>query len=221
MIFFNKRPAKKSFFWKLITISKVKICIIWEKKNQKFHLDQRLWLIIPLEKRGLEMTKDLIRLQNWIYGNTLNWKLKSHSVGIPRKDETKLKKKIHYLKSSKVFKEHDSGIEFIHHENHNWIHFVLCNCSNISGWINRKCFVDAFLGEISLFLILSETLKSSDIERDFSHFNRPFISFCWWIVRFNYPSILMGKIFIAFDNLDMINLWQKWKKFINIRRGLA
>lgn len=118
------------------------------------------------------------------------------------------------MKSSKVFKEHDSGIEFIHHENHNWIHFVLCNCSNISGWINRKCFVDAFLGEISLFLILSETLKSSDIERDFSHFNRPFISFCWWIVRFNYPSILMGKIFITFDNLDMINLWQKWKKFI-------
>lgn len=167
------------------------------------------------------MTKDLIRLQNWIYGNTLNWKLKSHSVGFPRKDETKLKKKIHYLKSSKVFKEHDSGIEFIHHENHNWIHFVLCNCSNISGWINRKCFVDAFLGEISLFLILSETLKSSDIERDFSHFNRPFISFCWWIVRFNYPSILMGKIFIAFDNLDMINLWQKWKKFIKIRHGLA
>lgn len=107
--FFNKRPAKKSFFWKLITISKVKICIIWEKKNQKFHLDQRLWLIIPLEKRGLEMTKDLIRLQNWIYGNTLNWKLKSHSVGFPRKDETKLKKKYIIRKVQKFLRNMTLG----------------------------------------------------------------------------------------------------------------
>lgn len=76
-------------------------------------------MIIPLEKRGLEMTKDLIRLQNWIYGNTFNWKLKSHSVGFHRKGETKLKKKYLIRKSSKVFKEHDSGIKFIHHENHN------------------------------------------------------------------------------------------------------
>lgn len=107
--FFNKRPAKKSFFWKLITISKVKVCIIWEKKNQKFHLDQRLWLIIPLEKRGLEMTKDLIRLQNWIYGNTLNWKLKSHSVGFPRKDETKLKKKYIIRKVQKFLRNMTLG----------------------------------------------------------------------------------------------------------------
>lgn len=40
------------------------------------------------------MTKDIIRLQNWINGNKLNWKLKSHSVeDSPKKDATKLKKK--------------------------------------------------------------------------------------------------------------------------------
>lgn len=80
-----------------------------EKKYQKFHLDQRLWLIIPLEKRGLEMTKDLIRLQNWIYGNTLNWKLKSHRVGFHRKDETKLKKKYIIRKVQKFLRNMTLG----------------------------------------------------------------------------------------------------------------
>lgn len=119
----------------------------------------------------------------------------------------KLKKKIYYLKSLKVFKEYDFGIEFIYYENYNWIYFVFCNCLNILGWINRKCFVDVFLGEIFLFLIFFEILKSFDIECDFFYFNRLFIFFCWWIVWFNYLFILMGKIFIVFDNFDMINLW--------------
>lgn len=34
MIFFNKRPAKKSFFSKLITISKVKMYNLREKKSK-------------------------------------------------------------------------------------------------------------------------------------------------------------------------------------------
>lgn len=41
------------------------------------------------DKRFNKTTK----LDLWKY---TYWKLKSHSVGFPRKDETKLKKKIHY-----------------------------------------------------------------------------------------------------------------------------